>query len=83
MADNILEEIRVKSESLPLDKQLEVLDFVEFMVQKSAALEKKPPFRSIRGTLKGDFQNLVEDIEEMRREAWQNFPRELPAEESK
>ena len=75
MAKSLIEEISVKSAALPLDKQREVLDFVEFMLHKSAAAESKRPFRSNQGILQGDFPNLERDIAEMRREAWQNFPR--------
>lgn len=91
MSENVLAEITTKAAELPLEAQQEVLSFVEFKLQHrddpisigAAAFEKKPPFRSVRGLLKGEFPNLEEDIAEMRREAWQNFPRDFPTEENK
>lgn len=83
MSENLIEEITEKSAALPLDQQREVLDFVEFMLHKSKATAPKRPFRSVQGILQGEFPDLEQDITEMRREAWQNFPRELPSEENK
>jgi len=59
---------------LPVDKQKEVLDFVE-------SLEKKAVHRHSRRSLKGLWADLgvnisPEDIAEARREMWGGFPRE-------
>lgn len=59
---------------LPVDKQKEVLDFVE-------SLEKKTGQRRSRRSLKGlwaDFEVNIsaEDIAAARREMWGGFPRE-------
>lgn len=59
---------------LPLDKQKEVLDFVE-------TLENKPQPSRRRRSLKGLWADLgaeisPEDIAEVRREMWGGFPRE-------
>ena len=59
---------------LPVDKQKEVLDFVE-------SLEKKAGQRRARRSLKGLWADLgvdisLEDIAEARREMWGGFPRE-------
>ncbi len=59
---------------LPVDKQKEVLDFVEF-------LEKKAGERCSRRSLKGLWADLgvdisAEDIAEARREMWGGFPLE-------
>ncbi len=89
METSLVEEIATKSADLPVEQQREVLEFVEFKLHRPApskvvsaeALGKKLPFRSVRGILQGEFPNLEQDIAEMRREAWQNFPRELPNEE--
>ena len=78
---NIVEEIAVKSNSLPFELQREVLDFVEFIVHKnhSETEAKRQPFRSVRGILKHrNLENLEQDLTEVRREMWQNFPREEP-----
>jgi hypothetical protein len=59
---------------LPVDKQKEVLDFVE-------SLEKEVGQRRSRRSLKGLWADLGldisrEDIAEVRREMWGGFPRE-------
>ena len=59
---------------LPVDKQKEVLAFVE-------SLEKKADHRRCRRSLKGLWADLgvdisPEDIAEARREMWGGFPRE-------
>lgn len=59
---------------LPLEKQKEVLDFVE-------SLEKKSSPRRPRRSLKGLWADLgvqisAEDLAEARRETWGGFPRE-------
>ncbi len=68
----ILENLR----QLPPEKQQEVLDFAEFLRQKTTL--KQPPL-----SLKGLWADLEidlgeEDIAEARREMWGNFPREFP-----
>ena len=68
---NVLEKLR----QLPLDKQQELLDFAEFLYQKTTA---KLPLQSVRGLcadLKVDITE--EDIAEARKEMWGNFPREI------
>ena len=71
---NIEQLVLEKLRSLLPDRQREVLDFVEFLEQKSVA--KRPPL-----SLKGLWSDLgihlsEEDISEARREMWENFPRE-------
>ena len=71
---SIEQAILEKMRTLPTDKQQEVLDFVEFLQQKSAA--KRP-----RWSLKGLWADLgvdipEEGIAEVRKEMWKNFPRE-------
>ena len=65
----VVEKLRV----LPVEKQREVLDFVEFLHRKSMP---KPPRRGLKGLwadLKIDITE--DDIAEVRREMWGNFPR--------
>lgn len=85
METSLANEIATKSAALPLAAQQEVLEFVEFKLQRrqqeSAPVEAKPLVRSVRGILQGEFPNLEQDIAEMRQEAWKNFPRDFPAEE--
>ena len=64
-----------KLRALPVEKQQEVLDFVEFLQRKSAP---KPPHRSLKGLwadLKIDITEA--DIADARREMWSNFPRDV------
>lgn len=60
---------------LPVDKQQEVLDFAEYLKQKTVV---KRPKRSIKG-LCADLNIHIteEDIAEARKEMWGNFPREI------
>jgi hypothetical protein len=72
----VLERLR----ELPLEKQLQVLDFAEFLRQKTPP---KQPRRSLMGLCADLGVHITEeDINEARREMWGNFPREFPAEDS-
>ncbi len=63
-----------KLQTLPPDKQQEVLDFVEFLQHKIAP---RHPRRSTFGLLADlNIDITREDIAEARREMWGNFPRE-------
>ncbi len=91
MSVGLVEEIAVKSAALPIEQQLEVLDLVNRLASPAAVLEvglqaeeqKKPPFQSIRGILNRKLDTLEEDLSEIRRGMWQNFPRNFPSAESK
>ena len=55
MPIHILEEIQAEAAALPLEKQMEVLDFVKFLALRPAVTKPvatRPPFKSVRGTLK-------------------------------
>jgi len=69
--ESVLEKIR----ALPPEKQQEVLEFVEFLYQRSVT---KQPSRSLKG-LWADLNVDIteEDIAEARRELWGGFPREV------
>jgi hypothetical protein len=59
---------------LPKEKQKEVLDFAQFLCQKSG---KKKPLRSLMGLCSDlGIEITAEDIDEARKEMWGNFPRE-------
>lgn len=83
---NLVEEIATKSAALPLVLQQEVLEIVNGMLesqqaerpQESAESLKTPPFFSIRGILNRKLETFEEDLAEVRREMWQNFPRDTP-----
>lgn len=72
LEETVLQTLR----ELSPDKQQEVLDFVEYLKQKSAP---KHPRRSLKG-LCADLNIKIteQDIAELRQEMWGNFPRELP-----
>jgi hypothetical protein len=74
---DIVNEIAIKSASLPSDLQHEVLDFVDFLSTKDRPV-KTAPFKSVRGILNRDLTNLEEDLADVRHEIWANFPREEP-----
>lgn len=64
-----------KLRTLPPDKQQQVLDFAEFLQQKSIP---KRPRRSPKGLWADLGIDITEaDIDEARREMWGNFPREI------
>ena len=73
----MVEKLRV----LPAEKQQELLDFADFLIQKTAtppAEQVKKPRISSRGL----FADLgitftEEDLAEARREMWGNFPRDI------
>jgi hypothetical protein len=59
--------------SLPLEQQQELLDFAEFLYEKTAT---KCPRRSLKGLWANLDTDVTEaDIAEIRQEMWGNFPR--------
>ena len=73
--ENVVKQIAAKSASLPVDLQHEVLDFVEFVSDKSRRRSAGRPFQSDLGILGHDVPNLEEDLAEVRAEMWRKFPR--------
>jgi len=70
MEEAILEKVR----ALPPEKQRKVLEFTESL---GTPAQKKPPLRSPRGLWADlDISISEEDIAEIRREMWKNFPRD-------
>ena len=69
--------IEMSSSDLSKD---EMTDFIEFILHKSEPeAEKKRPFRSVRGAFASSGVKITEeDIAEVRREMWANFPRDEP-----
>ncbi len=58
---------------MPLEKQLEVLDFVKFIALRPVVTKPVKigfSFKSVRGTLKKTLGNLESDLAEIRREIW-------------
>ena len=71
---SIEQSILEKMRGLPPDKQIEVLDFVEFLSHRS---QVKQPRRSLKGLWADLAIDITEeDIAAVRKEMWENFPRE-------
>jgi len=78
MPTNLTKEIASKAAMLPPDLQREALEFVESLIERKKAVRRKdPPFESVEGILTGNYDNIDQDIAEMRTEVWKNFPREF------
>ena len=63
-----------KLKGLRTNRKQEVLDFVEFLEAKDAPKVPRPELYGSLADL--DIQLKEEDISELRKEAWKNFPRE-------
>ena len=76
---SVEEAVVSKLRELPSDKKQEVLDFVEFLQQRTSA---RHSYRGLEG-LWADLGPPVtaDEIDEARREMWGNFPREFPKED--
>lgn len=68
LEDAVVESLR----ALPTDKQQEVLDFVQFLHQRTIASH---PRRGVKGLWTGT-TITDSDIAAVRREMWSGFPRE-------
>ncbi|MGF1602453.1 MAG: DUF2281 domain-containing protein [Thermosynechococcaceae cyanobacterium] len=63
-----------KIQALPVDKQQQVLDFIEHLQQPS---DQKPQ-KSLKGLWADlDIQISEEELNEVRQGAWRDFPRRL------
>lgn len=67
---NIVEKLRL----LPQEKQLETLDFIEFLNHKVEAKQARKNSYGLLADL--NISISKEEIDEARRETWGNFPRE-------
>lgn len=69
--EQVLERLR----DLPPERKEEVLEFVDSLREKNLA---KKPLRNLRGLWKDlNIDITEEDIAEVRREMWGNFPRDI------
>ena len=76
---DVVQSIVATLQGLPPEKQKEVLDFAEFLRAKSnnGVNDEKHPRRSLKGLWAGKGIEITEqDIAEIRREMWKDFPRE-------
>lgn len=71
---NLVEEIAAKAANLPLEQQRAALAFVEALLAQPTPRS----FHSIEGIIPRQIERLDEDLAEVRREMWRNFPREEP-----
>jgi len=72
----VAETLTHKVSQLPLNRQLEVLNFAEFLEQKQM---HAGPRHDPEGLLGDQASGLsVADFAQARKEAWGNFPREMP-----
>jgi hypothetical protein len=70
----IAQRVLEKLQELPPEKQQEVLDFTEFLAQR---VPEKAPRRDLYGLLADLGVHVTdEDIDEIRKEMWSNFPRD-------
>ena len=71
---NIEQSVIDKLKVLPLEKQQEVLDFIDFVHQKSRPKQTR---RKVKGLWKDlNIQITEKDITDARREVWGDFKRE-------
>ena len=61
---------------LPVDKQQEVLELVEFLRSRGTPAEDDSPEGELEYL---NIQFSEEDLEELRREMWGSFPRDISA----
>jgi hypothetical protein len=71
---SIVEQIAETVRLLPPERQQEVLDFVEFLARRCVAGTPRHSSEGLWADL--DIHITDEDIDEVRREMWQNLPRE-------
>lgn len=77
MSKNLIAEIIEKAARLPVELQREALSYVESLAAR-VTHEKPQSFRSVKGILRCNLDTLEEDLAEVRREMWRDFPREEP-----
>jgi hypothetical protein len=71
LIDTLIEKVR----ALPVEKQMSVLDFVEYLIDRNAP---KGPGRSLHGAWADLAVDITEEeFREARREMWANFPRDI------
>lgn len=72
---NIEQAVLKKLRQLPIDKQQQLLDFAEFLSQKTTP---KTPLRAVRGLCADLKVDITEqDIAQVRQEMWGNFLRDI------
>jgi hypothetical protein len=72
---NLEQAVLDKLRALPPERQQEVLDFAEFLQQKTIVKRQLKSVKGMWADLKVDITE--EDIAQARQEMWGNFPREI------
>ncbi len=83
MSVNLVSEIAAKAMALPFELQQETLAYIESLINSlkqsgKTIQENEPPFQSVYGIIPRRIENLDEDLAEIRRGMWKDFPREEP-----
>ncbi len=84
MSANLVEQIAAKAAALPLEKQRQALAVIESLIEDEPTTGDEATMSEPQGarrSLVGIFADrgvdiTAEDIDEVRREMWKNFPRE-------
>jgi hypothetical protein len=84
MSANLISEIAAKATILPFDLQQETLAYIESLINSlkqngKLAQEAEASFQSVYGIIPRRIENLDDDLAEIRREMWKDFPREEPS----
>jgi len=78
MATATLAELRTMIQDLPPQDKLALIDEITQQLRPCLVAANPPPYRSWRGILAhGGLAPSLEEIKELRREMWANFPRDI------
>lgn len=76
METNLVERIAAKASTLPVQLQQKALEYVESLEREGTQEKTANSFRSVKGVLQADLNNLEKDLSEVRAEMWRKFPRD-------
>lgn len=77
MSSNLVKEIAAKAATLPLEQQHAALQYIESLAAQQQTSNEPPKRQSMLGAFAYMGLDVTsEDIDEVRREMWRNFPRE-------
>ena len=79
MSSSLVEKIVAKVALLPVEQQQKALEYVESLAERNAGQRPAHESKSLMGAFAHMGLSVTdEDIEDVRREMWRNFPREEP-----
>lgn len=78
MKTNLVEKIAAKASTLPVQLQQKALEYVESLEREGTQEKASNSFRSVKGVLQADLNNLEKDLSAVRAEMWRKFPRDEP-----